>query len=74
MRTSRGVIGFWLVHALQRPELMEQALEEMFVAVMAGDLEAIVGGTYPLSDARRAHEDIRSRATVGKLVIETKGS
>ena len=72
MRTSRGVIGFWLVHALQRPELMQQALEEMFVATMAGELEPIVGGTYPLADARRAHEDIRSRRTTGKLVLDPR--
>ena len=71
MRTSRAVIGFWLVHALQRPDLMDQAMEEMLVAVLADDLEAVVGGTYPLEDARRAHEDIRSRSTTGKLVLET---
>jgi NADPH2:quinone reductase len=29
----------------------------------------VVGATYPLAEARRAHEDIRSRATTGKLVL-----
>jgi NADPH:quinone reductase len=41
----------------------------MFSAVLAGELEPIVGDTYPLADARRAHEDIRARSTVGKLVL-----
>jgi len=32
----------------------------------------VVGGTYPLADARRAHEDLRSRGTVGKLVLDPR--
>jgi NADPH2:quinone reductase len=69
MATSRGVIGFWLVHMLQRPEMLREALDDMFAAVQAGELEPIVGGEYPLAEARRAHEDIRSRKTTGKLVL-----
>jgi NADPH2:quinone reductase len=42
--------------------------------VAAGELRPIVGGTYPLSDARRAHEDLRARRTTGKLVLDPAGS
>jgi len=45
------------------------ALADMFDAIRAGELEVIVGATYPLEDARRAHEDIRGRNTTGKLVL-----
>ena len=69
MARSQGVIGFWLVHMMRRPDLMSAAMEDMFAAVQAGELEPIVGGTYPLEEARRAHEDIRARATTGKLVL-----
>jgi NADPH2:quinone reductase len=69
MGTSRGVIGFWLVHCLRDPRMMQDAMADLFAAVAAGELEPIVGGTYPLADARRAHEDIRSRRTTGKLVL-----
>lgn len=69
MGTSRGVIGFWLVHCLRHPPMMRDAMEDMFAAVLAGELEPVVGGTYPLAEARRAHEDIRSRRTTGKLVL-----
>ncbi len=69
MATSRGVIGFWLMHLLRYPERLGGALEDMFEAVGAGELEVIVGGTYPLAEARRAHEDIRARRTTGKLVL-----
>jgi NADPH2:quinone reductase len=69
MHGSLGVIGFWLVHVLQRPALMRESVEDLFAAVGAGELEPIVGGEYPLAEARRAHEDIRSRRTTGKLVL-----
>ena len=69
MARSQGVIGFWLVHMMQRPDLMTAAMDDMFAAVQAGELEAIGGGTYPLEEARRAHEDIRARKTTGKLIL-----
>lgn len=69
MATSRGVVGFWLVHMMRRPDLMTAAMEDMLGAVVAGELEVIVGGEYPLAQARRAHEEIRARRTTGKLVL-----
>lgn len=69
MGRSQGVIGFWLVHLMRRPELLTEAMLDMFEAVVAGELEPIVGGTYPLEEARRAHEDLRARRTTGKLVL-----
>ena len=29
-----------------------------------------VGATYPLSEARRAHEDMQERRTSGKLLLD----
>ncbi len=69
MATSRGVIGFWLMHLLRAPERLGEAMTDMFDAILAGELEVVVGESYPLADARRAHEDIRSRSTTGKLVL-----
>jgi NADPH:quinone reductase len=69
MATSRGVIGFWLMHLVRYPERLGEALADMFAAVRAGELEVIVGETYPLADAKRAHEDIRARRTTGKLIL-----
>jgi NADPH2:quinone reductase len=69
MGTSRGVLGFWLVHVLRRPELMTEAMDDLMGAVVSGVLRAIVGGTSPLADARRAHEDMRPRRSVGMLVL-----
>jgi NADPH2:quinone reductase len=69
MARSQGVIGFWLVHMMRRPDLMTEAMHGMFDLVRSGELEVVAGGEYPLADARRAHEDLRSRTTVGKLLL-----
>jgi NADPH2:quinone reductase len=69
MARSQGVIGFWLVHLLRRPDLLSAAMDDLLAAVLAGELEPVVGGTYPLAEARRAHEDMRARRTTGKLVL-----
>ena len=34
-----------------------------------GRLDVRIGGRYPLSDARRAHEDLEARRTTGKLLL-----
>jgi len=43
--------------------------EQVFEWVRSGRLHVLVGGRYSLEDARRAHEDLESRRTRGKLLI-----
>jgi NADPH2:quinone reductase len=71
MATSRAVIGFWLGHCFARPaELIGTPLRELFDLVTDGKLRTVIGGEYPLSEAYRAHEDLRARRTVGKLLLD----
>jgi NADPH:quinone reductase len=70
MRTSRAVVGFWLVHLFRRPRELRAGIAELFEAVAKRELEVVIGGTYPLSEARRAHEEIASRTTHGKLLLD----
>lgn len=42
---------------------------ELFSLVAEGKLDVRIGGEYPLSDAKKAHEDLESRGTTGKLVL-----
>ena len=70
MGTSRAVVGFWLMHLFRRPDELREGIAELLGAVAAGELEVVIGGVYPLSEARRAHEDIGSRRTVGKLLLD----
>lgn len=68
--TSRGVIGFWLAHCFTRPGMLSEPMAAMLAMVSAGELRPVVHGTYPLAEARRAHEDLRGRGTTGKLVLD----
>ncbi len=70
MRTSRAVVGFWLVHLFTRPDELRAGIGELLGAVAAGELEVVAGGVYPLSEARRALEDIAARKTEGKLLLD----
>ena len=70
MRHSRAVIGFWLMHLIPQRELVASMVADLFRAVEAGELEVVVGGVYPLSEARRAHEDLVARRTHGKLLLD----
>ena len=69
MATSRAVIGFWLVHALSLPGGLGAPLEELTSMVRAGRLKPVIGSSYPLAEAAKAHEDLRSRKTIGKLIL-----
>jgi NADPH2:quinone reductase len=70
MRKSRAVIGFWLMHCLGRRAMIEEPLADLFDRVARGELKPQVGQTYPLSDVRKAHEDLQGRRTSGKLLLD----
>ncbi len=70
MAKSRAVVGFWLMHCTSRPPMMAQAIGDLLARAADGELRTIIGGTYRLGDARRAHEDLLARRTVGKLVLD----
>ncbi len=70
MRTSRAVVGFWLMHLFRRPQELREGIAELLGAVANGELEVVIGETYPLSEARRAHEEIAARQTHGKLLLD----
>jgi NADPH:quinone reductase-like Zn-dependent oxidoreductase len=70
MQRSRAVIGFWLAHCMARPEMMDAAMSELLPMVAAGALRPVVGGRYPLSAVREAHQDLLARRTTGKLVLD----
>jgi NADPH2:quinone reductase len=67
---STTVAGMWLPHAFRVPGLMPHVMGELFAAIEDGSLRVVSGGEYPLSEAWRAHEDLRARRTTGKLVLD----
>ena len=70
LRHSRAVVGFYLFHCLERPGMFDDALSELFARAARGELEVVVGHTYPLEHAAQAHIDLRERRTTGKLLLD----
>ncbi|GLY65785.1 quinone oxidoreductase family protein [Amycolatopsis taiwanensis] len=56
-------------HYVRTREELDWRVDELFAAVRGGKLDIRIGGTYPLADARRAHEDLQGRRTTGKLLL-----
>jgi NADPH2:quinone reductase len=71
MRRSQSVVGFWLFECIGRPGMLREPLADLYERAARGEVKAVVGETYRLSDVKRAHEDIQSRKTSGKLVLDT---
>ena len=70
MRKSRAVIGFWLVHLLADQAAVGKGISDLLRAVGAGELEVVIGGVRPLSEARQVHEDLAGRRTQGKILLD----
>jgi NADPH:quinone reductase len=70
LRNSRSVIGFWLVHLLAHPATVAQGIGELFAAVEAEELEVVISGVHPLSEARAVHEALAARTTQGKMLLD----
>ncbi|HEY3561325.1 MAG TPA: zinc-binding dehydrogenase [Kribbella sp.] len=70
MKGSKTVAGFWLADCFANPQLLGGPLAELFDLTASGELTPVVGGEYGLSDVATAHEDLRARRTVGKLLLD----
>ena len=65
-----GVQGFYLGRLMQlRPELVREAALELLALWQEGAVRPVVGATFALAEAERAHELIESRQSVGKVVL-----
>jgi NADPH2:quinone reductase len=53
-----------------RPELVKARAEELLAMWARGEIDPLVGATFPLADADGAHALIESRKHVGKVVLE----
>ncbi len=51
------------------PELLHERAGALFDLIGAGRLSVRIGARYPLTEARRAHEDLEGRRTTGKLLL-----
>ncbi len=70
LRHSRSVVGFYLFHCLERPEMVSGALADLFARAARRELRVLIGGAYALEDAAQAQIDLRARRTAGKLLLD----
>lgn len=70
MKASHTIAGFWIPHLLERPDLLARGVSEVLGAVASRELEVVIGGVFPLSDAARAQTELAERRTHGKLLLD----
>lgn len=54
---------------IHMPELLRARSAQLFDWITEGNLRVRIGGEYPLANAARAHADMESRKTTGKLLL-----
>ncbi len=69
MGRSTAVIGFWLVHIVQRPAMLAEAVSDLLGMLARGELRAVIGERYTLDTVADAHRSLLDRSSVGKLVL-----
>ena len=58
-------------YAANRQELLWRS-GDLFKWILSGALKLRIEHTYPLADARKAHEDLEGRKTTGKLLLHVQ--
>jgi NADPH2:quinone reductase len=58
-----------LFHYIATRAELQKAARELFQVVEEGAVEIVVGQTYTLREAARAHADLEIRRTVGSTVL-----
>ena len=70
MAHSHAVVGFWLAHCMSRPgTLLAPVVHELFEMIARREITPVVGKHWPLESAMTAHQQMRSRSTVGKTYL-----
>jgi NADPH:quinone reductase len=68
---NAAVVGVYLGRLMKlHPQLVKEAAEGLLAMWSRGEIDPLVGATFPLADADGAHALIESRKHVGKVVLE----
>ena len=69
MSQNRGVIGLHLGRMTGQKELLAAGMKQILQWWAQGQIEPIVGGTFPLEMAGQAQEFIQARKNIGKVIL-----
>ena len=67
-----GVFGFWLTPFLADRKPTRLVMEKLLTAMAKGELHVVEGRSFPISQARAAHELVGSRGTTGKVTLRAE--
>jgi NADPH2:quinone reductase len=70
MSGSKTVSGFWLHNCFEEPSKFIDIVKSLFILVQDGLIDTYTDFKYPLKDANKAHYDILSRKTYGKVILD----
>lgn len=66
---NRALLGFNLSYLFHRRDLLAEGMAALLEGLAAGRLRPPPVTTYPLEEVARAHRDLESGQTIGKLVL-----
>ena len=69
MTSNRGVIGLHLGRMTGKTEIMKDAMAKLVGWWTEGRIRPVVGATFPIEEAGRAHAFIQDRGNTGKVVL-----
>ncbi|MFT4628854.1 MAG: NADPH:quinone reductase-like Zn-dependent oxidoreductase [Myxococcota bacterium] len=69
VNASKSVLAFNLSYLFDREDILSVGMGDVMDLLRAGKLKPPPVSTYPLADVARAHADIESGNSVGKLVL-----
>jgi NADPH:quinone reductase-like Zn-dependent oxidoreductase len=70
MLHSKGVIGVNMLRiGDHQPRAIKRCLQAVVASAIRGELKPVVGKIYPSTEIAKAHEDLESRRTTGKVVL-----
>jgi NADPH:quinone reductase len=68
---NAAVVGIYLGRLMKlQPQLVHESAIELLALWARGEIDPVVGATFPLAEAAAAHALIESRRHVGKVVLE----
>jgi len=68
---NAAVVGVYLGRLMKlRPQFVHECAIELLALWARGEIDPVVGASFPLADARDAHALIERRKHVGKVVLE----
>ncbi|GEM44648.1 quinone oxidoreductase family protein [Deinococcus cellulosilyticus] len=69
MDTSKRLTGGDLWNVLTTAERRRTLARELFQSILLGELSVRISGMYPLSEGAKAHDQLESRQSTGKILL-----